>query len=753
MTKRPIDPVDSAPPAPRRVKPTPIEKRPFRITNFSDGEVVHQTCVSIHGEGQIFSPADETTFISVSATDAFNQTRPGTHWPLYKGQWKALAMLAPGVNRITLELHHAGGTQNAVSITLNYVPLLQLPPLHLAILVAKDSPLLIDCPPAKYGAVSTAHSGIDAAVAKFRMAAYMWQAVTAEGFREKGLGRRTFRLDEEWGSNTAMQMVHHQGNLGGGGGGEGLTTVAKVHIIRSEKSLAEIRSAQVAQQNTRARDREALHRYFEAALMRSGIPGFESRCRPVVAGMVLDAHYSAEDDMILGHAALGCHKADGLSLGIFGSHLTYSWPRFLEEVPACLTDLTPTGDTVGNDNGECGTMRGACFVGQGAFLHEVGHAFGAGHTTGIMARGYSKAWAVNFVEHERNDRLARDDPKWDLRDLLKFKVLPHFALPGDDLPVPVELRDAAVRIESDVDSDGDEVLRVSCKAGLAQVTIQSGDDRPRDQFKDAAWKEGTCTAFHMNPTIEDLDRSKPLKVTALGMNGKERVVKDAWVVLKELPYISIPGSQVKLRKQSVNSNRFDGASDDDGNDFISWTVLLRHSGKDGQLYRATSIDLRVGCTMDGAVVYYADDRHENCGPARNAHTGQPHRFGGHASETHDLPEGETIAKVMVCKDDNGWGSLAGIRMTLSNGETWGCLNNDQHYEDGEDDQDDDAKNNSQDEETVVTLEPGEDEVVVGFYGQSAADSGFTYQFGILTAPKGVELPETVYGMSGLSNAS
>ena len=41
---------------------------------------------------------------------------------------------------------------------------------------------------------------------------------------------------------------------------------------------------------------------------------------------------------------------------MFGSHLTYSWPRFLEEVPACLTDTRPPGDKVGNDNGECGTM-------------------------------------------------------------------------------------------------------------------------------------------------------------------------------------------------------------------------------------------------------------------------------------------------------------------------------------------------------------------------------------------------------------
>ena len=72
--------------------------------------------------------------------------------------------------------------------------------------------------------------------------------------------------------------------------------------------------------------------------------------------MILDSHFDPATALILGHAALGCHKPTGISLGIFGSHLTYSWPRFIEEIPACLTDTTPTGDMVGNDNGECDSM-------------------------------------------------------------------------------------------------------------------------------------------------------------------------------------------------------------------------------------------------------------------------------------------------------------------------------------------------------------------------------------------------------------
>lgn len=743
MTKRSETPSTPNPPK-RRVKLTSVEKREFKVTNVTDGEQVHQSCIAIHGECQIFDYAYETNFVSVSATDSFNKSQPVHHWPLHKGHWKALAMLAPGVNKINLQLHHAGGIHDSVQLTLNYIPLLQLPPLHLAILVACDSPLLTDCPPSKYGAVSTAHSGIDAAIAKFRMAAYMWQALTAEDFRQKGLGRRTFRLDEEWGVDTSIRAGHNGENPTG--------LIPKVHIIRSDKTVAELRDPQVAQQNRRGSDRDALHGYFEAALLKSG-PPFESKTQPVVAGMLLDSHYDVERSLLLGHAALGCHKPYGLSLGIFGSHLTYSWPRFLEEVPACLTDLGYPGDNVSNDNWECRTASAACFVGQGAFFHEVDHAFGAGHTTGIMARGYSKSWAMNFIEHERNDGIT-NKAKWDLSDVLKFKLLPHFALPGDEYPVSNEFKNATVSIaansemqsslaeEGHKDYEPDAVIKISCKAGLAQVKVQNGLDDPKEyNFFNEEANYGPPSTLHIDTTVEQFDRRQQLYITALGMNGTERIFPNAWQLLQQKPYVRIPGSTLVLRKHSVASDSF---REDDVVQFIPWAVLLKYrSKKDGELYRATSIDLRVGSTMDGAVVHYEDGSHQNCGPARNAHRGGEHRFGGHASEAHDIPAGETIFRVLVCKNRKEWGSLSGIRMTLSNRKEWGCLNDDWD--------EDDEQSEQEEDDPVFELKPRYDEEIVGFFGHSDRNSGFTYQFGILTAPIGVDLPEVVYDMPELSN--
>ncbi|KAJ5894615.1 hypothetical protein N7495_006306 [Penicillium taxi] len=733
MTKRPMqDGVEQ-----RRVKPNLIDKRPFRVINLDDKEVVHQSCILVDGEGSNIEYSEGTSHVSVSCTDMLNNIQSVQHWPLEKGYWKALVMLSPGFNMLTFQLHHTDGTSDSLEVTVNYIPLLQLPPLHLAILVAKDSPLLIDCPPAKYGAISTAHSSLGAAIQKLRLSAYMWQALTAEDFRQKGLGRRSFRLEEEWAFNSTMLAAHQTvpGLMG---------SVPKVHIIRSDKTVAELRDLEIAQQNPRAQDQDALHRYFETALIQSGAP-FDSASNPVVAGLILDAHYSIEKSMILGHAALGCHKPDGLSLGIFGSHLTYSWPRFMEEIPACLTDMTPPGVTVGNDNGECDTMRGACFVGQGAFLHEVGHAFGAAHTTGIMARGYSKTWDLNFLAQEASDK-RENEAKWDLQDVLRFKLLPHFALPGDK-PVPKEHKNATVKIEFDykqddgvgVDQDedvsefADPMIKISCGAGLAYVKVENGQNSETGENNVLTYNflnesQGEPSSFHIQNLRNNFDMTAPLKITALGLNGKERVVKNMWPQLNDQPYIIVPGTKVVIRKKAIKTS----SEQENDEDYVKWAMLLKHKGQDGKVYPATSIDLCVGCIMDGAIVHYADGKFANCGPIHDINDPScPHTFGGHATEEHDIPEGETITKVTINNGRVGWGSLSGIRMTLSNGEEWGELN--------------EVGNNDVEEDNGLTvLEPSEGEVIVGFFGQSLKGCGYTAEFGILTAPKGVQLPDTVY---------
>ena len=667
----------------------------IQLTNIIDKEIVYQRCLLVKGTCHEYSPeSKEGDFIAVKAKDDVRQS-PGEpcqqNWPVSRGRFRCLVMLQPGVNTVDFRMHHQGRVVTSAQITVNYQPLLQLPPLHLAIMLAKDSPQLIDCPVAKRGAISTAHSDLDAAIAKLRMTAYMWQALTAENMREMGLGRRSFRLDEEWSRDTTTMASSY---LHTGSNHAAMSSVAKVHEVRSDKTVAELRNADLAQQNHRARERDGLYKIFSRALAQYGHP-FMGTSRPVVAGLILDSHYSAEQNLVLAHAAVGRPSATiytGLSLGILGSHTTYAWPRFLEEVPACLLDLTPTDDTVANDDGYCATMRGACFMGQGALLREVGSAFGAEDSPGIMARGYAKSWDRVFVEHSNDGDDSggglgdNTEPKWDLHDGLRFILSEHFRLPRDQIFTKSEQL-SPVMLRAMMGKDDELLLEASCRTGLARVrfTDDKGavawdvdfcrktaaellSESRNSRYGTAATATGTTiksgpTIFHLTEREleERFDRSRKWGVQALSMNSLEQRSSNLWTLLADQPFIRVPGTSLVLSKRSIKSRQL--APDTVGRTrpvepYWKWALLLKrkHEGSENRLTYAHRIDIRIGGTMDGVVVYYADGTKCNCGVASQD------QFGGHQSEAKTLTEDEVfdIRKVTINRG-GGWSSLDGCQ--------------------------------------------------------------------------------------------
>lgn len=509
-------------------------------------------------------------------------------------------LLSPGANSITLEHFRSGQPVASASVTLNYVPLLQTPPLLLAIMIAKDSSLLIDCPRHKQGGVSSAHADLNAAISKFRMTAYMWQAITAEDLRSKGLGRRSFRIEEEWTTDTLSQKFLQISTKSSTGN---MQSTAKIHLIRSDKTVAELRDAQVAQQNPNGRRRDDLHKYFTTALKLHG-GSFISSSHPVVAGLILDSTYSVEHDLILGHAALGASNPSGISLGIFGSHLTYSWPRFLEEVPSTLLDTTVPGDTVGNDNGECGTLWETCSIGQGAFLHEVGHAFGCDHTTGIMARGYAQDWPKNFLTRtafcaytqkdgvEVVDGETENDATWDLSDALSFTVKPHFRLPNDPVYSREELS-AGPSIQVVFEDDQDEFLRlvISSPVNIARVKFQ-GVSESEPNIAAPVMK----IQFTMDELETRFERDKPLSLDVLGMNGKSCIVRNVWQLFSNVSFVRVPGTSFVLQKRSIKSQDLERRKDEHNRKHNwDWAVLLHEKGLDGtrKIYNTLSAGWKI----------------------------------------------------------------------------------------------------------------------------------------------------------------
>ncbi|KAL2177528.1 putative peptidase family-domain-containing protein [Thermothelomyces heterothallicus CBS 202.75] len=568
----------------------------LQVDNFPAGDgaevtEVYQRCILVSGRcSTSLALEQDEGYIRVETNDDSDKTLfPEQRWPMCRGHFKALVLLSPGINKIIITSGEDAPCR------------LETPPLHLAILIAKDSPLLIDCPPAKLGSLSSAHSSLDAAISKFRMTAYMWQALTAEDLRAKGLGRRSFRLEEEWTTDTLSQRSLYVPTA---------STVPKVHLIRTERTVAELRDAQLAQQNPHARQANELHRIFSDALLAHG-PPFTTQNRPIVAGLILDSHYDLTGNSsssstnsgqskpyILAHAALGSHNPAGLSLGIFGSHLTYAWPRFLEEVPACLLDATPPDDTVGNDNGECNTMWQACAVGQGAFLHEV-----------------------------------------------------------------------------------------RCDAGIAQVIFSpKGGKKEKDNTFSIANPLNALNYSRMD-LVKQFGTKRPLALEVTAMNGKQCSIANVWELFRTRTVIRVPGTNIRLMKQSVSSRPDTNRGDEDS---WEWGVLLKKRDSKGELVAATKIDIRVGCALDGAEVYYEDGTKIPCGP--RGPDGRDPSMGGHQARKLAIPRGVEISKVAVTDGDS----------------------------------------------------------IIGFFGTSGR-WGMCYEFGIVTAPRNTVLPDSVYDLEKLQN--
>ena len=612
----------------------------FTIDNVSSGETVHQRCVLLKGHiNHTLHGPSLNDHVTITTTSPHGLPLfPSQTWPVAaSGHFKVLLMLTPGSNMITLKLPSevVASAADAVSelppssssLIVTYVPLLQVPPLRLAVLVAKDSPLLIDCPLHKGAGITSAHSDLSAVVAKLRMTAYMWQALTAEDMRAKGLGRRSFRLEEEWALDTVSKsfaQVALESASGGDISTMHMQTTAKVHVVRSDRTVAELRDPGIAQQNAAAREKEKdkLYEHFHAALRDYGGEAFAPAAHATVAGLILDSHYSVQQGLILAHAALGGGPGTGgsnktIALGMFGSHTTWAWPRFIEEVPSCLLDTHPSGHLVGNDNGECGTGWQACAVGQGAFLHEVGHAFGRPHTTGIMARGYAHDWPKNFLPFTAPGVLSsgmlaavdpviegktRNEAVWDLTDALHFTFLPHFRLPDDPPRTPAALRESpAVEVRHNFDEAkaGLDNLRlaISSVAGIARISF-NGVDEPEPSIAAPATRAIEYTYEDLARRFRTDEGVAALELRVLGMNGKEKIVSDVWAMFTRLSFVRIPGSQIVLRKRSIKSKSLEQNEHNAEYKYWEWTALLKERGADGR--RESMFILNTARTDDGS---------------------------------------------------------------------------------------------------------------------------------------------------------
>jgi hypothetical protein len=358
---------------------------------------------------------------------------PPTYWPVDESHFKALVYLVPGPNRFRFDFTSpklpSSNTSNPIHssyLTIHMIPPLSNPPLHLVIMLAKDSPGTFDAVPAR---IEREGNNLEVAIRKFRMAAYLWQAFTSEQMYRNKLGRRTFRFEEEWVTGTSNHRDQETRTM---------RNEAKVHVIRCDKTVAELRDLDLAQQNPKGKKTGQLYDIALAAVKDhfKPLPGQKQYC----SVLLLDSHWDKAAGIITGHAALGGGVGE-IQLAVFGSQALQSYPSSIEEVVPAFTDCTPTDTNfVANDCNEAGSNWEAANIGIGAHMHETGHLFGLPHQeSGVMLRDYvtlNRSFTTKEPFSTRTKSkgglvLAKDECTWHRLDCLRFRAHPSFAIPGE----------------------------------------------------------------------------------------------------------------------------------------------------------------------------------------------------------------------------------------------------------------------------------------------------------------------------------
>lgn len=581
---------DAPPPVNAATKPGSGASSYIRFQNVTPNETLRQRLFLVHGTTQ---EAINSSVVVYHHLESF----PAQRFPVVDGYFKALVHLEPGPNTVTFVCDLNG---QQASLNVRYEPLLQDPPLHLAIVVGSDSDGTFDSPDYKK---KKEGNSLDLLVKKVRLSGYMMAAFTQEQMKRNGFGARTFRLAESWTPDT---LSNRDSNL--------CRQTAVVHIVRSDKTRAEIREPNRAQQNPKGNDTGALFGYALDALRKYGGP-FTSGQPVHVACIFADTHWDPQQKLVLGHAALGGGAGD-IRLAIFGSHACHAWPSSIEEMVPCFLDDTRTDtNQVANDANQSGTSWEACNIGMGAFMHEIGHLLGCPHQPyGVMLRDYI-TWNRSFMCTEafcartnspgKRLCLAADECGWHRLDILRFRHHPGFRLPWEP-----RLKDAEKPNIYSI--DGGAFVR--CNTGIYLVELHvDGQCRAHIEFADQPVSEVFLIQGDLQQKLPPEFRNKPLKLEILGCGEQQIAVDDFAKFIGDRPSDGI-----------LKSNKLGGGSGDEVYAKVPIGAVV------------SNVRIHSGRALDGIEFMFADGH-------------APVLFGKRGGSPHDfkLEPDETFAGICI----------------------------------------------------------------------------------------------------------
>ncbi|KAF1976999.1 hypothetical protein BU23DRAFT_317554 [Bimuria novae-zelandiae CBS 107.79] len=566
-----------------------------RVISVSDGSWVHQQVLLIFGQiGDSGRPLDGTVTVN------HHQGRfPPTAWPVCDSYFKALVHLEPGWNRLRLDFtspkvssSNTSVSPHASFLNVNYLPLTDSPPLQLAIILGRDSPGTYDTTPDRK---QREGNGLDLAVKKFRMAAYLWQAFTGEQMNRHGFGRRCFRFEDSWEPGTLSYQDWGTGQF---------RNQAKIHIIRSDKTVAEIRDLDRAQQNPKGTKKGEL--FGIAADAVKSYFNMPAGQKQYVSCLFLDAHWDTKHQVILGHAALGGGVGD-LQLGIFGSHALQSYPSSIEEVWQAFGDCTRTDTThVANDCNEAGSSWESANIGIGAHLHETGHLFGCPHQeSGIMLRDYVNFNRTFTTREPYSTRtkapgqrlvLPSDECSWHILDALRFRFHPCFRIPLDR-----GHGDGSVQVWT-VDNGQGGVIATS-KSGIAWVELYTeGDDvchywKRWPEIENQYPRQVSLVESELRDMLPKEKQKSRLKLEIFSAGGGKHVVEDlVQLANQKLVRVKLPDGRWGYRSGKLGYSQMEGSEPQE--------IILESAHIQTKLL--LSIRVYHGLAVDGLEFIYED---------------------------------------------------------------------------------------------------------------------------------------------------
>ena len=580
---------------------------------------VHQKVLLIYG--QVGDPAQHALDGTVTISH-HNDSFPATMWPVNDSHFKALVHLTPGPNRLRFDCASPKLPANNSSIpahsswmSINFLPLTNSPPLQLVILLGKDSPGTFDAVPER---VQREGNGLETAIRKYRMAAYLWQAFTGEQMYRSGYGRRCFRFEEEWQSGSLTFRDSAAGQM---------RNEAKIHIVRSKKTVAELRDLNRAQQYDKATNSGDLFTIAKDAVQDYFKP--KKGQKQYVSVLLLDAHWDPKVKTITGHAAMG-GGAGEIQLAVFGSQALQSYPTSIEEVVQALSDCTRTNtDYVANDSNESGSNWEAANIGIGAHLHEVGHLLGCPHQeSGIMLRDYVRLNRTFLCREPYSTRtrsqglrlcLPKDECAWHPLDTLRFRHHPCFRLPAD---VPLNIDDS-VQVWP---VDNGKVL-VTAPTGIVFIEIfAEGDDICHAWIEYSNNEGGVSGGFSRQVMVSESDlkarlpdekRNKRIKLVIHSAGQGYHTVEDFGQLKSKSSIVKLPNGQSGFRSGKLGASKQEGSQPE--------VVILESALVQTKLL--TSIKVFHGFAIDGVEFFYEDSTSQLFGKRGGNAGGSEFMFG------------------------------------------------------------------------------------------------------------------------------